>query len=99
MEAIALVLTGVVHLIGAAVLVWALMDGEDLDVRGLLRPGDGGVGPRPSEPPRGGPPLADARPSATRLREPGRLADHHPRPGRRRHQVTGPVRTPEHESV
>lgn len=56
--------------------------------------GGGGSGPGPeSRPP--GPPLADAEPSAARLREPGRIADAQPRPSRRPQHA--PERVPQRE--
>lgn len=86
LEAAALVLTFVVHVVGAAVLVWALLDGDRIDWRSVLRPGDddGGGGrrrrgPRPGSPP----PLPDADQSTERFREAGRLADRKQRPARR----------------
>ena len=92
-EVAALLLTLVVHVIGAAALVGALMHGSapgswrswwptDEDDEG--RGGQGREEPpkRPS-PSDGGLPLPDAVPAAVRLREPGRLADAHPRPARR----------------
>lgn len=84
-EALALVLTLVVHFLGAAVLIWGLLDGEQVDWRGFLNPGDDGGGgrrrdrPRPDSPP----PLPDADQSPERFREPGRLADRKARPPRR----------------
>jgi hypothetical protein len=89
-EVLALTLTVVVHVIGAGVLVWALLDGDGIDWRsfwprdddGRWKRGDGlPEGPAPV--PSGGLPLPDADPSAVRLREPGRLGDAHPRPVRR----------------
>jgi hypothetical protein len=98
-ELVAIAMTVLAHFVGAGVLVWALLDGEKLDWRGTLWPRDddgGGPGFEPprDEGPQGGggvvvpvPLLPDAAPSAVRLREPGRIADGHPRPARR----------PEHE--
>ena len=99
LEAVALVLTFVVHLAGAAVLVWALMDGERADWRGILRPGDDGGGgwrrrrPQPGSPP----PLPDAGQSAERFREAGRLADRKARPARR--APAEPERAPQRERL
>lgn len=46
--------------------------------------GGGGDDPEPDAPrPPGGLPLEESRPAGVRLREPGRLADHHPFPVRR----------------
>jgi hypothetical protein len=101
LEIVAIVLTLVVHVLGAAVLVLVLLDGEHVDWRGLLWPrdDDGRGGPDldpPSEPdptPSGGLlPLPDAAPSAVRLREPGRIGEGHPRPARR--PAHAPERTP-----
>lgn len=90
LEVTALALTAVVHVIGAAVLVWALLDGDRIDWRRLLDgDGGGGGGPRrPDEPgpsPGGSPGAVRTRPAAVRLRQRGSLADAHPR-----------VRRPEH---
>jgi len=89
-EVIALTLTVVVHIVGMATLVWALLlDDEDRPDWRDWWPGWGGEDDdRPSgDPPgpRGGDrlPLPDAAQSSVRLREPGRLAEAHPRPGRR----------------
>jgi hypothetical protein len=101
----ALALTALVHLAGATVLIWLLLDGERIDWRGILRPGrdDGGDGgPPPDEPtptaPHGGGdplPLPDAVSSAVRLRAPARIADAHPRPQRRPgHPDRAPERNP-----
>lgn len=96
-EVLALGLTVLVHIIGMAALVWALLLGEENrpDWRGWW-PGDDGDD-RPPEPqpgPRGGDlPLPDAVPSAVRLREPGRVADGYRPPARRPAHV--PERAPE----
>jgi hypothetical protein len=85
-EVLALALTVLVHIVGLAALVWALLaDEEDRpDWRRWLRLDDD-PGPSPSgpEPAGGGLPRLDAEPSAVRLREPGRLADGYPQPARR----------------
>jgi hypothetical protein len=85
-EVVALALTVLVHVIGMAALVWALLLGEDNrpDWRGWWPGGDD----EPPAPPPPGPtgdglPLRDAESSAVRLRERGTLADGHPRPARR----------------
>lgn len=91
MELLAIALTFVVHVIGAGVLVWALIDREDADA-GSWRdwwPRD----PRTPEPPTEpeGPSgdgierhvLPDAQPSPVRLREPGRIGDRRGAPARR----------------
>ena len=96
----ALAITFVVHVAGAACLVWALMGDRGF---GGLRDwwNDDGSDPPPPEPrepdPRpSGPglalPLPHSAPSDVRLREPGRIGDAHPRPARRPHQ---PERSPE----
>jgi hypothetical protein len=96
----ALAITFVVHVAGAACLVWALLGDRGF---GGLRDwwNDDGGEPPPPEPrspdPRpSGPglplPLANAGPSDVRLRDHGRLGDAHPRPARRPHE---PVRSPE----
>jgi hypothetical protein len=108
LEVIAIALTVIVHFIGAIVLIWAILGDEEIDWRGTLWPGDddGGGGGGPGfEPPQSGdggggggmlaPPLTDAAPSPIRLREPGRIADAHPRPTRR--PAHAPQRTPVHE--
>ncbi|MEA2340013.1 MAG: hypothetical protein QOG11_90 [Solirubrobacteraceae bacterium] len=100
-EVAALVLTLVVHVIGAGVLIWAMLD-PDEDGR---RPGwrdwwprdDDGRSPSDAEPPRGGggqavPVLSDSAAAQVRLREPGRLADAKPRPARRPEHVPAPER-------
>lgn len=106
LEVLAIVITVVAHFVGAGVLIWALLDGETIDWRGVLFPGDddggwGGFDEPPRTGPRDGggvelPPLPDAAPSAVRLREPGRLADAKPRPGRRPEHAPEPqpARTP-----
>lgn len=96
-EVLALAHTVLVHIIGMAVLVWALLrdEHERPDWRSWFggRDDDDGRGPDPG--PGGGPlPLDDTEPSPVRLREPGRLADgygpvrrrpsHDPRPAPRR---------------
>jgi hypothetical protein len=97
-EIIAIVLTLVVHVFGAGILIWALLDGN-VDWRELWpRDDDDGLGGR-DEPLADGPdgggvlaptPLPDAAPSPVRLREPGRIGERYPRPTRR------PEHTPEH---
>jgi hypothetical protein len=93
-ELVAIGLTLVAHVIGGAVLVWALLDGESVDWGGFWPrddDGGGGGGPTPPADPGPGdggvrvptPPLPDAAPSAVRLREPGRIAEGYPRPSRR----------------
>jgi len=107
LEVVAIALTLVVHVLGAIVLVWAILGDEKVDWRGLLWPrdDDGGGGGGPGfEPPRDGeggdgggtlapPLLPDTAPSPVRLREPGRIGDAHPRPARRPAHAP-PERTP-----
>ena len=97
----AILLTLVVHLVGF-VLLFALMGREFLDV---FRSNGGGPNrddwPEPEPEPLapapsgGGLPLPDAVPASVRLREPGRLSDHHPRRPRRPDHAPEPQRTPE----
>ncbi len=92
-EIVALALTFVVHVVGAVLLVWAMIDREESSKGGGWRgwwPRDDRPDGGPPEPPPGPPgdraplPLADAAPSPVRLRERGaRIADAHPRPDRR----------------
>jgi hypothetical protein len=95
-EVLALALTVLVHVIGMAALVWALLldDENRPDWRGWW-PGDDDEPPAPPPPgPSGdGLPLRDAEPSSVRLREHGKLADGHPRPARR------PAHAPRREPV
>lgn len=106
LEVVAIVLTLVVHVLGAAVLVAVLLDGEHVDWRGLLFPrDDDGPGPGFDPPPAGDDPdgggtlapapLVDTAPSPVRLREPGRIGDGHPRPARR--PAHAPERAPARE--
>jgi hypothetical protein len=86
-EVLALGLTVLVHIVGMAALVWALLLDDDNrpDWRGWW-PGDDGDDrpPEPEPSPRGGDlPLPDAAPSAVRLREPGRLGEGYRAPARR----------------
>jgi hypothetical protein len=102
-EVAALLLTALVHIVGAGVLVWGMLDGKRPDWRALWpRDDDGGGGgpggdpaPRPTRP-SGGLPLPDAAPAPVRLREPGRLADLHPA-RRERRPLHPPV--PERETA
>jgi hypothetical protein len=97
LEVVAILLTVVVHFLGAIVLVMVLLDGEKIDWRGTLWPrDDDGPGPNwdPPEPdPSGssdGLPLPTSAPSRFRLRKRDRLGDAYPKPSRR------PAHTPEH---
>jgi hypothetical protein len=97
-EVLALALTVLVHVIGMAALVWALLhdDEKRSDWRDWWpRDDDDPPAPPPQPRDRGGLPLPDALPSAVRLREPGRLADGHPRPTRRPEHA--PERAPARE--
>jgi len=99
-EVLALGLTLLVHVVGLAALVWALLlDEEDRpDWRGWFGSDDGEPGPLEPDPrPSGyGLPLPDAAQSGVRLREPGRIADGHARPARRpAHPERQPSRVPE----
>jgi hypothetical protein len=84
-EVLALGLTVLVHIVGMAALVWALLLGEENrpDWRGWWPGDDDDRPPEPRPGPGGGGlPLPDAAQSAVRLREPGRLGDRY-RPARR----------------
>lgn len=99
-EVLAIALTLVVHVIGAGILIYVLLDGN-IDWRELWPGDDDGRGRGPDEPvdgdgPDGGgvlapTPLPDAAPSPVRLREPGRIGERYPRPTRR------PEHAPERE--
>lgn len=91
MELLAIALTFFVHVIGAGVLIWALIDRDSEDA-GSWRdwwPKDDRSPEPPFEPagPSGDgvarPVLPDASASPVRLREPGRIGDHKGAPGRR----------------
>ena len=108
LEVVAILLTLVVHVLGAMVLVLVLLDGGTIDWRGTLFPrDDDGRGPGwepPSDDARPGgdgaadpPPLPDAAPSPVRLREPGRIREGYPRPTRRPAHL--PERAPAREPV
>ncbi|HEX2102835.1 MAG TPA: hypothetical protein VHF51_04245 [Solirubrobacteraceae bacterium] len=91
-EVLAIGLTLLVHIVGLIALIWALvLDPEDRPDWRDWWPGDDDDRPiDPAPKPRGGElPLADAVPSALRLRERTRLSDGYPRPARR------PVHAPE----
>lgn len=100
-ELAAIVLTVVVHVIGAGVLVWAMFDGDNKPDWRSLWPrddddGGGSDGPPAPEPVGPGGPelLPESAPARVRLREPGRLADAHPRPARRPEHAPEPARVP-----
>lgn len=104
MEATALVLTFLVHVLAAGVLIYNLIDREDGE-RGSWRdwwPRDRDDDPLgPDAPPAGDGGLIslppDAAPSGVRLREPGRLGDRRPAPARR--PAHAPERVPDRERV
>jgi hypothetical protein len=100
-EVLAIVLTVVVHIIGATALIWGMIDFDDPD-RGSWRDwwprddrGDDGPPPGPGPEPQGGglpvPVLSDSRPPAVRgdRARPPRIGDLTPRPARR-----GPAHPP-----
>lgn len=94
-ESIAMALVFAVHVVGAVLLVWALLDAEQRDRwrhGGGFGGGDDDGGPPKNLPPSGGPdrrderrplPLADSAQSRVRLREPVRLAGGYRRVTRR----------------
>ncbi len=87
-EALSLGLIAAVHVIALGVLVWALLDGERVDLRGWWPGDDDGGGSTPPEPAgapsgRGALPLPDAVPARVRFREGGTLAGTRMRPARR----------------
>jgi hypothetical protein len=97
-EVLALGLTVLVHIIGMAALVWALLlDEENRPDWRSFWPGDDDGDDRPPEPnpdpAGGGLPLPDAMQSAVRMREPARLRDALGRPARR--PAHPPERVPE----
>ena len=98
----ALLLMVVVHLIGMGALVWALvLDDENRpDWRGWFG-GDDDEPPAQPTPSPGGDhiPLPDAKPSAVRLRDAGRLADAHRRPPRRPEHLPEPTPAPDRDPV
>jgi hypothetical protein len=98
-ETLALGFVCLIHAIGLCVLFGAMIR-SDRDAGGWRdwwpRDDDGGGGPPPPDPDPG-PPLPGAEQSPVRLREPGRLADAHPRaPRRPEHR---PQRVPQRERV
>lgn len=105
-EVAALVLTVLVHVLGAGVLIWGMIDRDDPDSRASWRgfwPGDDD-GPKPTPPapqPSGGrervPLLPDAAPAAARFREGARLGDLTPPRERRPAHPPAPVREPVRE--
>jgi len=96
-EALALGFIFLIHAIGLAIL-FGVMIRSDRDGGSWRewwpRDDDGGGGGGPPEP-RPAPPLPGAEQSPVRLREPGRLADAHPRAPRRPEHP--PQRVPQRE--
>lgn len=92
MEALALALTVVVHIVGLAALVGVLLHNDDIGWRDIWPGDDDGGRPRRPDPP---PPLPlpDAEQARARLREGGRLQDAYPRPERR--PAREPARDPQ----
>jgi hypothetical protein len=96
-EALALGLIFLIHAIGLGLLLAMMVSSDGGDWRDWWpRDDDGGGGPDGPEP-QPGPPLPGATQSPVRLREPGRLADAHPRAPRRREHA--PTRVPQRERV
>ena len=93
-EALALGITFLIHVIGICVLFGLLIRSDEGGWRDWWpRDDDDGGGWDPDP----GPPLPSADPSRMRLREPGRLADAHPRAPRRPEHP--PQRVPQRERV
>ena len=92
-EALALGITFLIHAIGLCVLFGALLRTDDGGGWRDWWPRDDDDEPSPKP----GPPLPGAEQSKVRLREPGRLADAHPRPPRRPEHA--PERVPQRERV
>lgn len=101
-ELISITVIFVVHVLGAVALVWAMLDDRGWSALKDWWPRDDP--PPPDDDPRDdgdGPgglpadlPMPTASPSPVRLREPGRIGDAKPRPGRRPEHEPGrePVR-------
>ena len=100
-ELVALLLTFMVHVVGACVLVSVLLRDSDGGWRGWWpRDDDDPQDPGPESPePTGGDglPLPGADPARVRLREPARLGDAYPRPARR--PAREPAPAPDRETV
>jgi hypothetical protein len=98
-EALALFILFLIHAIGLGVLFLALLrSSDDGGWRDWWpRDDDGGDEPPPANPSPAAPPLDGAKQSPVRLREPGRLADAHPRAPRRPEHA--PERVPQRERV
>jgi hypothetical protein len=83
-EALALSITFLIHVVGLCVLFGALLTSEDrAGWRSWWPKDEGPADDGPDDGPGSPPPLPDAEPGRARLREPGRIADAHPRPARR----------------
>ncbi len=107
-EVIALVVTIVVHIVGAGVLIWGMIDQEHPDGGGGWRDwwprddrGDDGPPADPEPRPSGGtaldvPVLPQSSPAPGRVREGGRIGDRTTRPARRpaHPPAPTPARTP-----
>jgi hypothetical protein len=100
LEVVAILLTLLVHILGAAVLIHVLLDGESIDWRGTLFPRDDDGGPPKWDPPEPEPdpsggtlPLPESSPSRFRLRRKGTAP--YPKPPRR--PAHTPERTPARE--
>ncbi len=93
---LAILLTFVVHVLGGALLIWALAGSEILQIFSTKPDEDGGTPPPPPPPeapptgPRDGLPLPDAVPPRVRVRGPHRS----PRPSVPRRPEHAPGRTP-----
>jgi hypothetical protein len=100
-EALALILTFVVHVLGAAALIAVLIRTEGFDWRSWWPSDDDGPDPPAPEPPDapepsgGGLPLPGATPAPVRLRGARRLGDAYPRPARRPAHAPAPQRAPD----
>jgi hypothetical protein len=100
LEVVAILLTLVVHILGAMVLVAVLLDGEKIDWRSTFFPRDDNGGPPRWDPPEPDPspsdsdlPLPTSEPARFRLRRKGTPA--YPRPTRR--PTHAPERSPDRE--
>ncbi len=103
-ELAAIVLTIAVHIVGAAVLLWGMIDHDDPD-RGSWRDwwprdhrDDDGPSPDPSPAPSGDvavPVLPASTPAPGRVREGARIGDLTPRRDRRPAHPATPVPTPQ----
>jgi hypothetical protein len=92
-EALALGFVFLIHALGLVVLFGAMLRSDGGDWRDWWPRDDDDDGPDPG--PEPGPPLDGAEQSPVRLREPGRIADAHPRAPRRPEHA--PQRVPQRE--